>query len=113
MTGPWDKEERAWAAECFAAGDTIEDVAEMSGRSVEDVRLNAPRGIKLTSGERLTLQLYTAGTPYRDIGRALKADSPRPDSLAASYVRILRRKGFTLPDRLPGRSVDAEARRYA
>lgn len=110
---PWDDEERAWALECFWAGDTVEDIAEMSGRTIEDVRRNAPRGIKLTPHERTTAAMYTAGATVREIGRTLKPTSTRPDSLGACYVRSLRDKGVQLPSRRPGRSPDAEARRHA
>ncbi len=113
MIAAWDADERAWAAECVAAGDTVEDIAEMSGRTVEDVRRNAPLGIKLTPNERIVASLYTAGTTVREIGRILKPDSTRPDSLAACYVRRLRDKGIPLPERRMGRSPDGEARRHA
>lgn len=113
VDGPWDADEKAWARECAMAGDTAEDIAEMSGRTVEDVRRNAPLGIKLTPNERTVASLYTAGTTVREIGRILKPDSNRPDSLASCYLRRLRDKGIALPERCPGRSPDAEARRYA
>lgn len=110
---PWDAEEKAWARECAMAGDTAEDIAEMSGRTVEDVRPHPPLGIKLTPHERTVASLYTAGTTVREIGLILKPDSTRPDSLAACYVRRLRDKGIALPERTMGRSPDEEARRYA
>lgn len=113
MIRPWDAEEKAWARECAMAGDTAEDIAEMSGRTVEDVRRHAPLGVKLTPTERTVASLYTAGTTVREIGRILKPDSPRPDSLAACYIRRLRDKGIALPERVMGRSPDAEARRHA
>lgn len=108
----WDADEIAWARECARAGDTPEEVAEMAGRTVEDVkaRIGFPR---LTPHERTALQMYLAGSDVRSIGRALKPTSTRPDSLAACYVRRLRDKGFDLPARVSGRSPDAEARRYA
>ncbi|NBB51469.1 hypothetical protein GVN24_24600 [Rhizobium sp. CRIBSB] len=110
-TQPWEAEELAWARACVMAGDTVEDIAEMSGRSVEDVRRRVPM-IRLTNHERTALQLYAAGTTVRDIGRALKPTSTRPDSLGACYVRRLRDKGVILQQRRPGRSPDGEARRY-
>lgn len=111
MSPAWDAEEMAWALECARAGDTPEEVAEMAGRSVEDVktRIAFP---DLTSHQRTALQMYLAGSDVRSIGRALKPSSNRPDSLGACYVRMLRDKGFDLPARLPGRSPDQEGRRY-
>lgn len=112
MIAAWDTEELAWATDCARAGDTAEDVAEMSGRTVIDVIAHVyfPR---LTEQQRIALQMYVAGATLRDIGLAMKSDSTRPDSLACNTVRKLRDRGFTLPDRCPGRSPDAEARRHA
>jgi hypothetical protein len=112
MARPWDAEEIAWAKECAGAGDTAEDVAEMAGRTVEDVRAHV-RFPHLTENMRTALQLYLAGTDVRSIGRTIKPDTPRPDSLGACYVKRLRAKGFDLPSRLPGRSPETEARRHA
>lgn len=112
MTAPWTADELAWADECVSAGDTAEDIAEMAGRAVEDVRRHVRFKTRLTNNERLVLSLYTAGTTVRDIGRQLKPNSPRPDSLAACYVRRLRDKGYQLPSRLPGRSPEQEGVRY-
>ena len=112
LTRPWDKEELAWAAECVSAGDTAEDIAEMAGRTVEDVKANVRCLSRLTDKQRQVRALYTAGTTVRDIGRIMKPDTPRPDSLGAVYVRRLRAKGYHLPSRIPGRSPDQEAPRY-
>lgn len=111
MARPWDADEIAWARECALAGDTPEDVAEMADRSVEDVRAHVdfPR---LTPNLRSVLQLYVAGATVRTIGTTIKPDTPRPDSLGACYVKRLRAKGLPLPERRPGRSPDAEARRH-
>jgi hypothetical protein len=111
MARPWEPDEIAWAQECAGAGDTPEDVAEMAGRTVADV-LEHVRFPRRTNNLRTALQLYVAGTDVRSIGRAIKPDTPRPDSLGACYVKRLRAKGFNLPSRVPSRSAAAEARRH-
>ncbi len=111
MSPAWDNDELAWALECAAAGDTAEEIAEMAGRSVADVRANValPR---LTQGQRTALQLYIAGATLEDIGRCLRPSSRMPKQLAFSYLKGLRNRGVPLPARCPGRSPDAEARRH-
>lgn len=34
---PWTDEERAWARDCFYAGDSLEEIADTAGRSLMDV----------------------------------------------------------------------------
>lgn len=108
----WAADELAWAQECLAAGDTLEDIAEMAGRSLADVQRNVTVGMKLTDRQRLAARLYAAGATVRDIGRAIKPDTPRPDSLGASYIKTIRAKGYALAARRVGRSPDQEARRH-
>ena len=112
MSAPWTADELAWADECVAAGDTAEDIAEMSGRTLADVRIHVRFRAPLTNQQRLALSLYTAGTTVRDIGREMKPNTPRPDALGAQILRRIRSKGYDLPARVPGRSPDQEAARY-
>ncbi|MGH7027342.1 hypothetical protein [Brevundimonas sp.] len=90
---PWDDEELAWAKECLGAGDTHEDIAEMAGRSVRDVRLALSGIPPLTAREREAASLFAAGVQIRVIGALMKPDTRRPDSLGAGYMRRVREKG--------------------
>lgn len=105
---PWDREELDWAREAALCGFTAEDVAEMAGRAVDDVRSHVQFPV-LTAKQRLALQMYQAGFTLRDIGLAIKPGSTRPDSLGAFYARQLRDRGLPLVDRRPGPSLGEEA----
>lgn len=37
MAAPWTAEERAWALECFKAGDSLAEIADMAERDLMDV----------------------------------------------------------------------------
>ncbi len=93
----WDAEELAWAKECLGAGDTHEDIADMAGRPVQDVRLVLSGIPQLTAREREAASLYAAGVQIRTIGALMKPDTRRPDSLGAAYMRRVREKGHVTP----------------
>lgn len=99
---PWDEEERAWARECLLAGDTPEEVAEMAGRSVEDVRAHAGLPIKLTPHRRRVLRLYGAGYTFAEIGRELwpGIDVEAARKRGAAVIAGLRQKGVPVPRRV-------------
>lgn len=113
MIAAWDADEVAWARECAAAGDTAEEIAAWADRPLAEVELILAGLKPLTEREREAASLYAAGVSIRDIGRTLKPDTPRPDTLGWAYMRTIREKGYVVSARHPGRSPDAEARRYA
>lgn len=112
MSAAWDADEVAWARECAAAGDTAEEIAAWADRPLAEVEVILAGPKPLTAREREAASLYAAGVTVRDIGRVMKPETPRPDSLGAAYLRTIRDKGYVLTARCPGRSPDAEARRH-
>ncbi len=109
---PWDEDELAWARECVAAGDTVEDIAEMAGRSPAEVRDALGADDNLTPHQRRAAAMYVAGMTMRDIGRALKPEAKWPQATAWSAIQSIRRRGHVMPPRRVGRSPDQEARRH-
>lgn len=113
MIAAWDADEVAWARECAAAGDTAEEIAAWADRPLAEVEVILAGPKPMTEREREADSLYAAGVTVRDIGRVMKPETPRPDSLGWAYLRTIREKGYVLTARCPGRSPDAEARRHA
>lgn len=104
---PWDDEERAWAAECVSAGDTAEDIAEMAGRTVEDVKAALADLPPLTSLQRRVANCISAGMTCTETDHALNA----AHGTAWSCVRRIRAKGFNLP--VVGRATVADVAQAA
>lgn len=96
MAAPWDSDEIAWARECAAAGDTVEEIAEWSGRTVDDVRRVLVGLRKLTRRERLAASLWAAGFTLPEVGRELFPNSLRPRSLGWDTLRRVRAKGYAV-----------------
>ena len=71
--GHWTSEERAWAAECFRAGDSIGEIAEVSDRQFVDVALTLGVYGYVEKGGRWT-QCAPSGAlrPSRWIGGMLR-----------------------------------------
>lgn len=110
MIAAWDGDEVAWARECAAAGDTPAEIAEASGRPLAEVQLILCDLKPMTEREREAASLYAAGVEIREIGRLMKPETPRPDSLGWSYLRTIRDKGYSVPFR---RTAEAVARTRA
>lgn len=102
---PWDREEVAWARECLAAGDTLEEIADMSGRTLGDVEARLGR-IRLTPMQREVLSLYAAGLTYAEIDTLRGRAAPKrgKHGAAASLIvsRMRHEKRLPVPYRQPG-----------
>ena len=102
MSAPWSAEELAWARECFLSGDSLEEIADWSGREVQDIVAKIGTGRNISPRQRDILSLYTAGCSFPEIaqerGGSWKA--------AAAAVSELRTKGLAIP-RLGRRPADA------
>lgn len=71
MTRPIDAEERAWALECLAAGDTLAEVSEWSNRSPVEWRLALGRAANLRPEWSERLALYGLGLTLTEVGERL------------------------------------------
>ena len=96
---PWDVEEIAWARECAAAGDTVEEIAAAAERHVEDVAAQLAELRPMTANEREVASLYAAGLMPAEI------DAARPVGAEAArkVIRRLRARGYAIPHRQPER----------
>lgn len=106
MTTPWTRDEIEWARECFRSGDSFEEIADWSGRSMAEVIMVLGSGQRLTPTEREVLSLYMAGCSFAEIddarGQTSKGAAFRtgvPGKAAAAIITNLRKKGFTVPYR--------------
>lgn len=104
--GPWTEEERAWAVECLTAGDTYEEVAAWSGRTVIDVErtIALPR---LNDRQRQIMALLAVGYTPAEVERITDLVSVR------HRIRVIRALGYAAPmttRRLTGAQVKARAR---
>ena len=102
----WDREELEWARECFCSGDTLDEIAEWSGRSVAEVVAVLGSGQRMTATEQEVLSLYVAGCSFAEIDCTRGATSKgaafrtgRPGKAAAAVITNLRRKGVSIPHR--------------
>ena len=102
----WDREELEWARECFRNGDTLEEIAAWSGRSVAAVVAVLGSGQRMTPTEQEVLSLYMAGCSFAEIDSARGATSKGasfrtavPGKAAAAIITNLRRKGVSIPHR--------------
>lgn len=107
MAAPWSRDEIEWARECFRSGDTLEEIADWSGRSMADVIMILGSGQRLTPTEREVLSLYMAGCTFAEIddarGQTSKGAVFRtgvPGKAAAAIITNLRRKGISVPYRI-------------
>ncbi|MEW6018429.1 MAG: hypothetical protein AB1760_10195 [Pseudomonadota bacterium] len=104
---PWCDEERAWALECALSGDSVEEIAEIAGRDVEDVAGVLGRAGRLSPRTREILSFYSAGCTFPEIGRELD----RSWRAMGARVSDLRRAGFAIPHRryaiVEGRAASA------
>lgn len=103
---PWTDEERAWAVECLTAGDTYEEVAAWSGRTVIDVErtIALPR---LNDRQRQIMALLAVGYAPTEIDALTGIDGVR------HRIRVIRALGYAVPvttRRLSGDEVKAVAR---
>jgi hypothetical protein len=103
----WPADEAAWARECYHCGDSLEEIAAASGRSIADVKRVLGSGCNLTETERDVLSLYTAGCTFAGIDATRGATasgksfaSRVPGKAAASIITNLRNKGIPIPHRL-------------
>ncbi len=99
MSQRWDADEIVWAKECLWSGDTVEEIAEMAGRSVNDVVAHIGSGRTITPRAREVLQLYAAGLTHAEIDTARGQTTGRPGSASASLLNGLRRRGLPIPYR--------------
>ena len=107
MKRPWDREELEWARECWRSGDSLEEIAEWSGRTMADVIMVLGSGQRLSPTEREVLSLYMAGCSFAEIDNARgvsvhgeKFRTRVPGKAAASIITYLRRhKGISIPYR--------------
>jgi len=104
MAKLWDADELAWARECFHAGDSVEEIAESAGRTIEDVAGAIGGGRKITPYERRILSLYSAGCTFPEIAGELRMSK----KAASAAITGLRRKGIPVPHRTPGHALGAE-----
>lgn len=70
MGRPWDFEERAWARECFAAGDSLADIAVECDRCLLEVAHEL--GLYGWRPRSLRWQQYDPSRPCRWIGGMLR-----------------------------------------
>ena len=103
---PGTDEERAWAVECLTAGDTYEEVAAWSNRSVVDVErtIALPR---LNDRQRQIMALLAVGYAPAEIDALTGIDGVR------HRIRVIRALGYAVPittRRLSGDEVKAIAR---
>jgi len=99
MTRLWSQEEVTWGRECYAAGDSAEDVAAGAGCSVEEVVANIGPG-KLTTRQREVVSLYLAGATFAAIDAETGRTGSRvPGKAAAALITTLRKRGHPLPHR--------------
>ncbi len=104
MRRRWDHEELEWARECWRSGDSIEEIAEWSNRTMAEVVMVLGSGCRMTPTEREVLSLYMAGCTFAEIDHARGANSAGkpfktrvPGKAAASIITNLRRKGISIP----------------
>lgn len=113
MSPAWDNDELAWARECAAAGDSLEEIAETSGRSLDEVKLMLSDLPPMSAKAREIASLYAAGVPVRQIDVEIGTPTPHPGKNAASRLNELRRRGYPIPHRARGEIVEqARARGY-
>lgn len=103
----WDRDEIEWAVECAAAGDSLDDIAEMAGCPVAEVKAALAGLAPLTYRQRMVAQLYVAGETYSAIGRALGSTARNSQGVAVDALRRIRAKGYPVPGRLPQREPRA------
>lgn len=99
MTRLWSRAECEWGLECFRAGDSVEEIAEMAGCNRQEVVANIGPG-RLTPTQRQVLSFYAAGSTFSAINTELGAKS----RCAEAVVTSLRAQGYPVPYRR-----DAEA----
>lgn len=99
---PWDGDEIAWARACFAAGDTVAEIAEIADRACDDVRRITGSDSQLTPTEREVLSLYAAGLTFAEIDEARGVQHVKPGRAASVMVSTVRlRKRLAIPYRYP------------
>jgi len=101
-------DELAWATECAEAGDTLQDIAEGSGRSVEEwsevliaagvVCRKAPETCELAERDRMLIELYLDGVPFSKIGPQIGVTGWWANCLAEGLIQrgILARRGHVV-----------------
>lgn len=97
----WTQEEIDWGRECYAAGDSLEEVVTAAGCSRDEVIANIGPG-RLTAVQREVVSLYVAGCTFQQIDRERGVVSRHPGKAAASMITTLRRRGFPVPYRNDG-----------
>lgn len=98
----WDGDEIAWARECFAAGDTVQEIAQMAGRDPDDVRRITGRDNKLSPMERQVLSLYACGLTFAEIDAARGVTCRRAGAASSMVVsRVRLQKRVPVPYRQP------------
>lgn len=93
LSRPWPEDERAWAIECFAAGDEVDEIAETSGRPPSDVEWLLSKLKRLSPNERRCLALRYEGYSQNEIG-ALMAGS---HGAAWYWLSRCKAKGWPVP----------------
>ncbi|MDM8352855.1 hypothetical protein [Brevundimonas diminuta] len=99
MNRLWSQEEVTWGRECYAAGDSAEDVAAGAGCSVEEVVANIGPG-RLTDLQREVVSLYLAGASFAAIDIETGRTGCRVlGKASAGLITTLRKRGHPLPHR--------------
>jgi DNA-binding NarL/FixJ family response regulator len=95
MAEPWCADEIAWARECFLSGDSLEEIATWSGRTLREVMGVIGTGRNISPRNREILSLYTAGCSFPEIAQE-RGGSWKS---AAASITHLRRQGLRIPHR--------------
>lgn len=99
-TRPWDAEERAWLLECFAAGDSVEEMAAWAARPVAEVEAGLAEVAPKVSARDLRL-LALWGDPTRKVAE-IAAELAISRERVKQLVKRLRELGFSVPRREAG-----------
>lgn len=99
MSRLWSQEEVDWGRDCYAAGDSADEIAAGAGCTVDEVVANIGPG-KLTNHQREVVSLYLAGATFAAIDEETGRTGSRvPGKAAAALITTLRKRGHPLPHR--------------
>lgn len=101
----WSTEDLEWARECAGAGDTLEEIGAVLGRSPAEVQAAIGVAQPLSPRESEAASLYAAGSSMRAIGETMSPEATRPKAIASRFLQRARRKGFDIPYRRPDREA--------
>ena len=102
-TTPIPDDEFAWAQECLLAGDTLEEVADWSGRPIAQWRHRMGRLAKLPKGAQAALSWISAGCSQEEAA-ALIGTSRKV--IAMQLFRLRHDFGLAVPFGRQSRGAD-------